>query len=140
MCICHRWPPPVYEMTCEEGLPHERQFTMACIVFKYREVGSGKSKKLAKRQAAHKMWEKLQQCSPLPQLGYQDEVIIIIIMEWNDFPFDFIFSFNKPFYLPTRWGVITSIQCLIDLQMLKIVKYQRWQILTVIKFQCFIKI
>ncbi|EEB19182.1 tar RNA binding protein, putative [Pediculus humanus corporis] len=74
MCICHRWPPPVYEMTCEEGLPHERQFTMACIVFKYREVGSGKSKKLAKRQAAHKMWEKLQQCSPLPQLGYQDEV------------------------------------------------------------------
>lgn len=74
MCISHRWPPPTYEMTCEEGLPHERQFTIACVVFKYREVGSGKSKKLAKRQAAYKMWEKLQECPPDSALMNQHEV------------------------------------------------------------------
>ncbi|KAK6620325.1 hypothetical protein RUM44_006726 [Polyplax serrata] len=64
MCISHRWQPPTYEMTSEEGLPHERQFTIACVVFQYREIGTGKSKKLAKRQAAYKMWEKLQECPP----------------------------------------------------------------------------
>ncbi|GLG99032.1 Maternal effect protein staufen [Gryllus bimaculatus] len=60
MCMSRRWPPPSYEMVTEEGLPHERLFTIACTVFKQRELGTGKSKKLAKRMAAHKMWEKLQ--------------------------------------------------------------------------------
>lgn len=61
MCISRRWPPPTYEMTREEGLPHEREFTIECVVSTYKEIGSGKSKKLAKRQAAYKMWEKLQE-------------------------------------------------------------------------------
>lgn len=60
MCMSRRWPPPSYEMEHEEGLPHERQFTIACKVLKFREVGTGKSKKLAKRMAAHKMWQTLQ--------------------------------------------------------------------------------
>lgn len=46
----------MYENELELGLPHERQFTIACVVSKYREVGQGKSKKIAKRLAAHKMW------------------------------------------------------------------------------------
>lgn len=61
MCMSRRWPPPLYEMENEEGLPHERQFTIACEVFKHRELGTGKSKKLAKRQAALKMWQHLQE-------------------------------------------------------------------------------
>ncbi|KAJ8981622.1 hypothetical protein NQ317_000850, partial [Molorchus minor] len=60
MCMSRRWPPPSYDMEHEEGLPHERQFTIACQVLKFREVGTGKSKKLAKRMAAHKMWQALQ--------------------------------------------------------------------------------
>ncbi|XP_060529236.1 RISC-loading complex subunit tarbp2-like [Cylas formicarius] len=60
MCMSRRWPPPLYEMEHEEGLPHERQFTIACQVLKFREVGTGKSKKLAKRVAAHRMWQALQ--------------------------------------------------------------------------------
>lgn len=60
MCMSRRWPPPFYDMESEEGLPHERMFTIACQVFKHREIGTGKSKKLAKRQAAHKMWQALQ--------------------------------------------------------------------------------
>lgn len=60
MCMARRWPPPTYETETEEGLPHERQFTIACVVLKYREVGEGKSKKIAKRQAAQKMWQRLQ--------------------------------------------------------------------------------
>uniref|UniRef100_A0AAG5DFB7 DRBM domain-containing protein n=1 Tax=Anopheles atroparvus TaxID=41427 RepID=A0AAG5DFB7_ANOAO len=60
MCMARRWPPPMYETEMEEGLPHERQFTIACVVLKYREVGEGKSKKIAKRLAAQKMWQRLQ--------------------------------------------------------------------------------
>ncbi|KAI4461141.1 loquacious isoform b [Holotrichia oblita] len=63
MCMSRRWPPPSYEMENEEGLPHERQFTIACKVLKFREIGTGKSKKLAKRMAAHKMWQALQDMS-----------------------------------------------------------------------------
>lgn len=61
MCMSRRWPPPSYDMEHEEGLPHERQFTIACHVLKFREIGTGKSKKLAKRMAAHKMWKVLQE-------------------------------------------------------------------------------
>jgi RISC-loading complex subunit TARBP2 len=39
MCMSRRWPPPGYEMVNEEGLPHERLFTIACVVFKHRETG-----------------------------------------------------------------------------------------------------
>uniref|UniRef100_A0A8D8CUZ2 Interferon-inducible double-stranded RNA-dependent protein kinase activator A homolog A n=2 Tax=Culex pipiens complex TaxID=518105 RepID=A0A8D8CUZ2_CULPI len=60
MCMARRWPPPTYETEMEVGLPHERQFTIACAVLKYREVGKGKSKKIAKRQAAQRMWQRLQ--------------------------------------------------------------------------------
>ncbi|XP_025989734.1 RISC-loading complex subunit tarbp2 isoform X4 [Solenopsis invicta] len=59
MCMSRHWPPPKYTMEGEEGLPHERQFTIVCSILKYREVGQGKSKKVAKRQAAHKMWQAL---------------------------------------------------------------------------------
>lgn len=37
--MSRRWPPPGYEMVNEEGLPHERLFTIACVVFKHRETG-----------------------------------------------------------------------------------------------------
>ncbi|XP_066997977.1 protein Loquacious isoform X1 [Anabrus simplex] len=76
MCMNRRLPPPCYEMVNEEGLPHERLFTIACIVFKLRETGTGKSKKLAKRMAAHKMCEKLQESSVVSQFmqpGIDDE-------------------------------------------------------------------
>ncbi|XP_019873390.1 interferon-inducible double-stranded RNA-dependent protein kinase activator A homolog B isoform X2 [Aethina tumida] len=72
MCMSRRWPPPCYDMENEEGLPHERQFTIACQVLKFREVGTGKSKKLAKRMAAHKMWQALQDMN-LENAGLQDE-------------------------------------------------------------------
>ncbi|KAG7207200.1 hypothetical protein KM043_008883 [Ampulex compressa] len=56
LCMSRHWPPPKYTMEGEEGLPHERQFTIVCSILKYREVGQGKSKKIAKRDAAHRMW------------------------------------------------------------------------------------
>lgn len=59
MCMSRHWPPPKYTIENEEGLPHERQFTIVCSILKYREVGQGKSKKVAKRHAAHKMWQTL---------------------------------------------------------------------------------
>jgi RISC-loading complex subunit TARBP2 len=65
-CMSKHWPPPQYEVEVEVGLPHERQFTIGCLVLKFREVGMGKSKKIAKRQAAQKMWERLQS-QPLDQ-------------------------------------------------------------------------
>ncbi|XP_021936445.1 RISC-loading complex subunit tarbp2 isoform X2 [Zootermopsis nevadensis] len=90
MCMSRRWPPPGYEMVNEEGLPHERLFTISCVVFKHRETGTGKSKKLAKRQAAYKMWEKLQD-SPVVLsnaiLGVDDEDEIT---SFNDASFNFV--------------------------------------------------
>ena len=45
-----------YSVASPQGLPHERSFTIKCIIEgKHLEVGAGKSKKLAKRQAANKM-------------------------------------------------------------------------------------
>lgn len=76
LCMSRRWPPPAYLMENEEGLPHERLFTMACTIFNHKEIGSGKSKKLAKRQAAHKMWEKLQDSPVEPnnaRMGFNED-------------------------------------------------------------------
>ncbi|XP_076064631.1 double-stranded RNA-binding domain-containing protein loquacious isoform X2 [Oratosquilla oratoria] len=59
LCMARRWPPPTYELVAEEGFPHERSFSIACTIGKTKEIGTGKSKKLAKRQAAYKMQQKL---------------------------------------------------------------------------------
>lgn len=64
LSMTRRWPPPTYELVSEDGFPHERTFSMACTIATHKEVGTGKSKKLAKRQAAHNMLQKL---SDLPQ-------------------------------------------------------------------------
>lgn len=55
MCMKRRWRPPFYETELEEGLPHERTFGIMCVVNNQTEMGFGKSKRLAKRQAAYKM-------------------------------------------------------------------------------------
>ncbi|XP_033219602.1 RISC-loading complex subunit tarbp2-like isoform X6 [Belonocnema kinseyi] len=73
MCMSRHWPPPKYSMEGEEGLPHERQFTIVCSILKYRQVGQGKSKKLAKRQAAHKMWQALRDSSEQTQVAPDED-------------------------------------------------------------------
>jgi len=62
LCMKMKFSPPKYVVHSEEGLPHERIFALACVVGdreQYVEIGKGKSKKLAKRQAAHLMAERL---------------------------------------------------------------------------------
>lgn len=60
MCMNRRLSPPVYEVGLEKGAPHERCFVIICSVGgNLKESGTGKSKKLAKRQAAHKMLQTL---------------------------------------------------------------------------------
>jgi len=71
VCMNRRWPPPTYDLNNEEGLPHERSFTIICIISKFRETGSGKSKKLAKRQAANKMLAKLKDLPVENEEGFQ---------------------------------------------------------------------
>ncbi|KAF7992819.1 hypothetical protein HCN44_005163 [Aphidius gifuensis] len=75
MCMSRHWPPPKYTMEGESGLPHERQFKIVCMMLKYKQVGMGKSKKLAKRQAAHKMWQALRDL-PESTTGLDDDEII----------------------------------------------------------------
>ncbi|XP_031829025.1 protein Loquacious-like isoform X1 [Nomia melanderi] len=75
MCMSRHWPPPKYTMENEEGLPHERQFTIVCSILKYREVGQGKSKKVAKRHAAHKMWRALHDVNCENPTLDEDEVL-----------------------------------------------------------------
>jgi len=80
LCMQKHWPPPNYEIENEIGLPHCREFTIACCVHKFREVGTGKSKKIAKRMAAQqRMWEILQNQS-LDQNG----IVQSCIHEAND--------------------------------------------------------
>ncbi|XP_055924098.1 interferon-inducible double-stranded RNA-dependent protein kinase activator A homolog isoform X2 [Eupeodes corollae] len=71
MCMSRRWPPPTYETEMEVGLPHERLFTIACTILNFREMGKGKSKKIAKRFAAGKMWQRLQE-NPLDNAQIND--------------------------------------------------------------------
>eukprot|EP00095_Tigriopus_kingsejongensis_P006651 snap_masked-scaffold363_size195477-processed-gene-0.8 protein:Tk06651 transcript:snap_masked-scaffold363_size195477-processed-gene-0.8-mRNA-1 annotation:"interferon-inducible double stranded rna-dependent protein kinase activator a homolog" len=59
LCMNRRIQPPAYEVSLEEGQPHERKFVILCSVGKHEETGSGKSKKLAKRLAAHQMLKRL---------------------------------------------------------------------------------
>ncbi|XP_053696453.1 interferon-inducible double-stranded RNA-dependent protein kinase activator A homolog [Sabethes cyaneus] len=75
LCMSRRCPPPTYKTEMEDGLPHERQFTITCSVSKYHEVGKGTSKKTAKRQAAHRMWQRLQEepLEPNPIVQITDE-------------------------------------------------------------------
>lgn len=37
--MARRWAPPFYETQDELGLPHDRQFTIACHVYKFVEIG-----------------------------------------------------------------------------------------------------
>lgn len=70
LCMARHWPPPTYSTELEVGLPHERQFTIACAVLKFREVGMGKSKKIAKRIAANKMFTIMQENPVEPGQDY----------------------------------------------------------------------
>lgn len=83
MCMSRHWPPPKYTIENEEGLPHERQFTIVCSVLKYREVGQGKSKKVAKRHAAHKMWQALHYMTTENPNIDEDEVRLFCLFIFN---------------------------------------------------------
>ncbi|KAK3871414.1 hypothetical protein Pmani_017700 [Petrolisthes manimaculis] len=78
LCMARRWPPPTYELTSEEGFPHERTFSIACTIGNTKEIGTGKSKKLAKRQAAFKMSQRLKdqpvEQPPVNVLDDDDEI------------------------------------------------------------------
>nr|XP_022917718.1 RISC-loading complex subunit TARBP2-like [Onthophagus taurus] len=67
LCLSKGWTLPLYELEHEEGPAHERQFTISCLALSRKEYGSGKSKKLAKRMAAHKM------CRRIDELGLQND-------------------------------------------------------------------
>ncbi|XP_027002056.1 uncharacterized protein LOC113642659 isoform X3 [Tachysurus fulvidraco] len=53
------WRLPEYTVTQESGPAHRKEFTMTCKVEKFVEIGSGTSKKLAKRNAAAKMLSRI---------------------------------------------------------------------------------
>ncbi|KAF5271005.1 hypothetical protein FQR65_LT05355 [Abscondita terminalis] len=89
ICMSRRWPFPSYTIVHEEGMPHEREFTIACEVLKHKVVGTGKSKKLAKRIAAHYM---LQNLLYIPtEVSYilkgsekDDELTASVLTRYND--------------------------------------------------------
>ncbi|GFR06918.1 RISC-loading complex subunit TARBP2 [Trichonephila clavata] len=55
LCMKMRWQPPYYETEKATGLPHEKVFSIMCMVDNFQTSGEGKSKRLAKRQAADNM-------------------------------------------------------------------------------------
>lgn len=63
ICMKMRVNPPDYDTCAERGLAHERIFILSCRIAKLdmTTCGEGRSKKLAKRQAAEKMLAKLEE-------------------------------------------------------------------------------
>ncbi|GBO25659.1 hypothetical protein AVEN_140419-1, partial [Araneus ventricosus] len=59
LCMKMRWQPPYYETEKATGLPHEKVFSIMCMVDNFQTSGEGKSKRLAKRQAAENMLNRL---------------------------------------------------------------------------------
>lgn len=103
LCMKHRWRPPYYETKKEEGLPHERTFEIACYVNDFFEIGCGKSKRLAKRQAAYNMLEKLKTLIADNAEQSTEEA------KQNGLPFNDIESYNslkekKPTSLPSNYA------------------------------------
>ncbi|XP_053312177.1 RISC-loading complex subunit TARBP2 isoform X2 [Spea bombifrons] len=58
------WRLPEYTVTQESGPAHRKEFTMTCRVERFLEIGSGTSKKLAKRNAAAKMLLQIHKVPP----------------------------------------------------------------------------
>lgn len=40
LCMSRRWPPPTYDLTAEEGFPHERTFSISCSIGTHKETGN----------------------------------------------------------------------------------------------------
>jgi len=59
ICMRKKWPPADYYVVDERGLPHDKIFTVKITLGKYQEMGHGKTKKAAKRDAADKMIDTL---------------------------------------------------------------------------------
>ncbi|XP_067000301.1 protein Loquacious [Anabrus simplex] len=58
LCASRRWPPPYYALVGEDP-PQNRLFTITCYVLGLTETGIGSSKKKAKKMAAQRMCDKL---------------------------------------------------------------------------------
>ncbi|XP_048346559.1 RISC-loading complex subunit TARBP2 isoform X1 [Sphaerodactylus townsendi] len=68
------WRLPEYTVTQESGPAHRKEFTMTCRVERFIEIGSGTSKKLAKRNAAAKMLVRIHNVPLDPREGGEAEV------------------------------------------------------------------
>jgi len=64
LCVKQGYPMPTYDLGAVGGQPHQRNFSIVCVVGKLREAGAGGSKKDAKREAAQKMIDKLKSGGP----------------------------------------------------------------------------
>lgn len=62
------WPPPVYDFTSEQGPPHAREFVCTVRLFNVAEQAVGKSKKLAKRNSAQAMIQRILQGGVVAQV------------------------------------------------------------------------
>ncbi|ELU17807.1 hypothetical protein CAPTEDRAFT_171815 [Capitella teleta] len=68
------WPPPVYDYTSEQGPPHAREFICTVRLFQIAEQGVGRSKKLAKRNAAHAMLDIIKKGLATPTPDVTDHI------------------------------------------------------------------
>ncbi|NXS60621.1 TRBP2 protein, partial [Brachypteracias leptosomus] len=68
------WRLPEYTVTQESGPAHRKEFTMTCRVERFVEIGSGTSKKLAKRNAAAKMLVRIHNVPMEPREGSEAEL------------------------------------------------------------------
>ncbi|ESP03182.1 hypothetical protein LOTGIDRAFT_199429 [Lottia gigantea] len=51
--------PPIYDYNCEQGPPHSKEFKCKVKIGKFEQIGTGRSKKAAKRAAASQLLEEI---------------------------------------------------------------------------------
>ena len=96
VCMFQKWNFPIYETLSEEGLPHDKTFRISCVVPSqpYQEIGVAKTKKLAKRVAAHLMLqhfgglaEEMEKKKALSELETSEPATVSSLSYWKPFFF-----------------------------------------------------
>lgn len=60
LCAARKLDSPKYTFEAEADTPHEKEFVYRCTVGRVEALGTGRSKKIAKQDAAQRMWHILE--------------------------------------------------------------------------------
>ncbi|KAL2081624.1 hypothetical protein ACEWY4_023477 [Coilia grayii] len=78
LALQRSWHLPEYVVVMESGPCHNKQFSVTCRLESLMQTGTGSSKKLAKKDAAEKILEKLQNLSGCGEMTWNPKPIVYL--------------------------------------------------------------